>query len=108
MSRNDSFTGVRAMRSARHHRLAMTRAILCRTGRRSGSSRGCRCSSCSRLIRGRPRGGQPGIPTGQVLHSSAVTDDDDDLRMVLTSTVCSQTTSPSASCRRAAQRLPQA
>lgn len=82
MSRNDPFTGLRVMRSAKHHDLAISRAIFMQ-GRSPyqfmpGLAMSLFLSANEDDVR---EAVSKGLPAGRVLDSSAVTDEDDDLRI---------------------------
>jgi 5'-nucleotidase len=81
-SRNDPFTGLRVMRSAQHHHLAISRAIFMQ-GRSPykfmpGLDMSLFLSASATDVR---EATELGLPAGRVLESAAVTDEDDDLRI---------------------------
>jgi 5'-nucleotidase len=82
MSRNDPFTGLRVMRSAQHHDLALSRAVFMQ-GRSPykfmpGFNMSLFLSASETDVR---EATDLGLPAGRVLESSAVNDQDDDLRI---------------------------
>ena len=82
MSRNDPFTGLRVMSSAKHHGLAISRAIFMQGRSPYRFMPALHMSLFLSADEADVREAvSRGLPAGRVLDGSALTDDDDDLRI---------------------------